>query len=66
VLLRLLSATVSDALRPHRHRQLLHLVTFKLKLFDLFRNRHPVWPIELGRAAATCRQRWSIAVPVST
>ena len=24
---------------------------------------HPVWPIELGRAATTCRQRRSIAVP---
>ena len=38
VLLRLLSATISDALRPQRRRQLLRLVTFKLKLFNLFRH----------------------------
>jgi len=62
VLLRLLSATISDVPGPKQHRQLLRLVTFKLKLFDLFRHGHPVWPIKLGRAAATCRLHLQAAV----
>jgi hypothetical protein len=65
VLLRLTSSTISYTLRPQRHRQLLRLVTFQLKLFDLFRHAHPVWPIELGSATTTCRQQWSPAVPIS-
>jgi hypothetical protein len=66
VLPRLHSATISDAPRPQQHRQLLHLVTLKLNLFDLIPHAHPAWPIELGRAATTCSKRWIIAVPVPT
>ena len=47
----LLSAPISDTLRPQRHRQLLRLITFKLKLLDIFRHGHPVW---LGLVASTC------------
>ena len=44
----------SSAPPSPRHRQLLRLITFKLKLLDIFRHGHPVWPIELCRGATPC------------